>query len=70
MTNYLDILADTIRNNWNQPALTDFYLTEDGKSQDTSRGNQYTYGQLYDIEITDTPLQKTEKQTIKRYLYH
>ena len=45
--NYLDILADTIRNNWNQPALTDFYLTEDGKAQDTSRGNHYTYGEMY-----------------------
>ena len=27
------------------------------------------YSQLYDVEITDTPLQKTEKQTLKRYLY-
>lgn len=45
--NYLDILAETIRNNWNQPALTDFYLTEDGKAQDTSRGNHYTYGEMY-----------------------
>lgn len=27
------------------------------------------YSQLYDVEITDTPLRKTEKQTIKRYLY-
>lgn len=45
--NYLNILADTIRNNWDQPALTDFYLTEDGKSQDTSRGNHYTYGEMY-----------------------
>ncbi len=27
------------------------------------------YSQLYDVEITDVPLQKTEKQTIKRYLY-
>ena len=27
------------------------------------------YSQLYDVEITDIPLQKTEKQTIKRYLY-
>ena len=44
---YLDILADTIRKNWNQPALTDFYLTEDGISQDTSRGNHYTYGEMY-----------------------
>ena len=45
--NYLDILAQTIRNNWNQPALTDFYLTEDGSAQDTSRGNHYTYGEMY-----------------------
>ena len=45
--NYLDILAQTIRNNWDQPALTDFYLTEDGKAQDTSRGNHYTYGEMY-----------------------
>ena len=27
------------------------------------------YSQLYDVEITDVPLQRTEKQTIKRYLY-
>ena len=27
------------------------------------------YSQLYDVEITDIPLAKTEKQTIKRYLY-
>lgn len=47
MVNYLDILAETIRNNWDQPALTDFYLTEDGSAQDTSRGNHYTYGELY-----------------------
>ena len=45
--NYLDILAETIRNNWDQQALTDFYLTEDGKAQDTSRGNHYTYGEMY-----------------------
>ena len=45
--NYLDILAETIRNNWDAPALTDFYLTEDGSSQDTSRGNHYTYGEMY-----------------------
>ena len=45
--NYLDILADTIRTNWDQPALTDFYLTEDGIAQDTSRGNHYTYGEMY-----------------------
>ena len=45
--NYLNILADTIRTNWNQPALTDFYLTEDGTAQDTTRGNRYTYGEMY-----------------------
>lgn len=45
--NYLNILAETIRNNWDQPALTDFYLTEDGTAQDTSRGNHYTYGEMY-----------------------
>ena len=44
---YLDILARTIRENWDQPALTDFYLTEDGTAQDTSRGNHYTYGEMY-----------------------
>ena len=46
-TNYLSILAETIRTNWDQPALTDFYLTEDGTAQDTSRGNHYTYGEMY-----------------------
>ena len=45
--NYLDILAETIRSNWDAPALTDFYLTEDGSAQDTSRGNHYTYGEMY-----------------------
>ena len=44
---YLDRLARTINENWDQPALTDFYLTEDGTAQDTSRGNHYTYGQMY-----------------------
>jgi len=44
---YLDILSQTIRNNWDQPALTDFYLTEDGSAQDISRGNHYTYGEMY-----------------------
>ena len=53
--NYLDILAETIRNNWDQPALTDFYLTEDGKSQDTSRGDHYTYGEMYEeiVHVAD-----------------
>lgn len=52
---HLDILADTIRNNWNQPALTDFYLTEDGSAQDTSRGNHYTYGEMYEkiVQVAD-----------------
>jgi long-chain acyl-CoA synthetase len=44
---YLDRLARTINENWDQPALTDFYLTEDGTAQDTSRGNHYTYGEMY-----------------------
>ncbi len=44
---YLDRLARTINENWNAPALTDFYLTEDGTVQDTSRGNHYTYGEMY-----------------------
>lgn len=44
---YLDRLARTINANWNEPALTDFYLTEDGTAQDTSRGNHYTYGEMY-----------------------
>ena len=46
-TNYLNILAQTIQENWDQPALTDFYLTDDGTAQDTSRGNHYTYGEMY-----------------------
>ncbi|MDY6380271.1 MAG: AMP-binding protein [Bacteroidales bacterium] len=45
--NYLSILAETIRSNRDQPALTDFYLSEDGTAQDTSRGNHYTYGEMY-----------------------
>ena len=44
---YLDRLASIINENWNSPALTDFYLTEDGTAQDTSRGDHYTYGELY-----------------------
>lgn len=44
---YLDRLARTINENWNQPALTDFYLTEDGSEQDTSLGKHYTYGEMY-----------------------
>lgn len=45
--NYLDILAKTINENWDRPALTDFYLTEDGTAQDTSCGSHYTYGEMY-----------------------
>ena len=44
---YLDLLARTISENWDQPALTDFYLTADGTAQDTTRGNHYTYGEMY-----------------------
>ena len=44
---YLDRLARTINENWDRPALTDFYLTENGTAQDTSRGNHYTYGEMY-----------------------
>ncbi len=44
---YLDRLARTINANWDAPALTDFYLTEDGTAQDTSRGKHYTYGEMY-----------------------
>lgn len=44
---YLDRLARTINENWDSPALTDFYLTEDGTEQDISRGNHYTYGEMY-----------------------
>ena len=45
--NYLTQLVHVINENWNQPALTDFYLTEDGSAQDISRGNHYTYGEMY-----------------------
>ena len=44
---YLDRLARTITENWDSSALTDFYLTEGGSAQDTSRGNRYTYGEMY-----------------------
>lgn len=27
------------------------------------------YSQIYDVELTETPLARTEKQTLKRYLY-
>lgn len=37
---YLDILADTIRENWDKPALTDYTLLHEGY------GNEYTFGEL------------------------
>ena len=45
--NYLIQLANVINENWDQPALTDFCLTKDGSAQDISRGNHYTYGEMY-----------------------
>ena len=60
VTNYLDILAKTIHNNWDQPALTDFYLTEDGSAQGTSRGKAYTYGEMY-AEIVRDPSSENRK---------
>ena len=45
---YLDRLARTITENWDGPALADFYLNEDGTAQDSSRGNHYTYGEMYE----------------------
>ena len=44
---YLVRLSKTIAENWDNPALTDFYLTEDGTARDVSRGNRYTYGEMY-----------------------
>lgn len=44
---YLVRLSKTIAENWDSPALTDFYLTEDGTARDVSRGNRYTYGEMY-----------------------
>lgn len=38
---YLDILADTIRQNWDAPALTDYAVLDGGD------GNSYTYGEMY-----------------------
>ena len=62
--NYLDILTKTIRENWNQPALTDFYLTVDNVAQDTSRGNHYTYGEMYAeiVRVADYLVQLGIKQ--------
>ena len=44
---YLDHLIHTIRENEQHLALSDFYLTEDGTAQDFSRGNHYTYAEMY-----------------------
>lgn len=44
---YLDRLARIVVANWDAPALSDFYLTDDGTAQDTSRGYNYTYGEMY-----------------------
>lgn len=38
---YLDWLAETIRENWDKPALTDYSVLTD------KSGNDYTYGDLY-----------------------
>ena len=56
---YLDRLARTVNENWDAPALTDFYLTEDGTAQDTSRGNYYTYGEMYAeiVRVADSLMQ-------------
>ena len=47
LENYLNILLSTISESWGEPALTDFYLNDEGTGQDTSRGNRYTYGEMY-----------------------
>lgn len=49
--NYLDILTEAIRNNWDQPALTDLHFATDGYTPDLSRGNHYTYGELYNAVV-------------------
>lgn len=50
MRHYLDVLAGVIRENWHQPALTDYALLEDNE------GNSYTYGEMYRmiVRIGDT----------------
>ena len=51
--NYLDILANTIREKWDQPALTDLCFTADSTALDLERGNRYTYGEMYSA-VVDT----------------
>ena len=41
MRHYLDALSDTIRENWDRPALTDYSVLGGG------HGNDYSYGNLY-----------------------
>lgn len=41
MRHFLDMIADSIRENWEKPALTDYSLPSEGY------GNEYTYGELY-----------------------
>ena len=45
--NYLVRLSRTMNENWDSPALKDFYLTEDGAMQDVSRGFHYSFGEMY-----------------------
>jgi long-chain acyl-CoA synthetase len=54
--NYLVRLSRTINENWDSPALTDFYLNEDGSKQDTSRGFHYSFGEMYAeiVHVCDT----------------
>lgn len=44
--NYWRVFAKSICKNWNKPAITDYFLAEDGMSQDTSRGDMYTYREM------------------------
>lgn len=41
MRHYLNVLSDTIRENWDKPALTDYAILDGGE------GNHYSYGNLY-----------------------
>lgn len=45
--NYLVRLSRTINENWDNPALMDFYLNEDGTKQDVSHGFHYSFGEMY-----------------------
>ena len=44
--NYWLVFAKAILKNWNKLALTDYYLLEDGFTQDTSRGEKFTYCEM------------------------